>query len=185
IFNSLFHCPRIQVKLYCAFPQEQMLWSEVFTSEMSDILYLYNQVTKNIADEIQLSLEPEMESALGESRKIDPEAYDAYLKGHYYWEKLNPEAMTMAQEYFMKAIEKEPESVTLPKTYKYLNKALELDPNSAQAHYVKAIDCLEKDFEMRDMSMTYISTNVYLYDQLKDNPRYKELLRKINLSFDE
>ena len=43
------------------------------------------------------------------------------------------------------------------------------------------MDCLEKNYEMRDMSITYIATNKRIYDQLKDNPRYIELLRKMNL----
>ena len=47
--------------------------------------------------------------------------------------------------------------------------------------YDKAMDCLEKNYEMRDMSITYIATNKRIYDQLKDNPRYIELLRKMKL----
>ena len=47
--------------------------------------------------------------------------------------------------------------------------------------YDKAMDCLEKDYEMRDMSITYITANKGLFDQLKDNPRYIELLRKMKL----
>ena len=98
---------------------------------------------------------------LAESRTVDPKAYDAYLMGQFYWEKFDEESMKKALEYFGLAIEIDPEwadpyaglanawglfgffeylpkSVTLPKVYKYLNKALELDPNSARAHYVKA-----------------------------------------------
>ena len=40
-----------------------------------------------------------------------------------------------------------PKSVTVPNTYKFLNKALELDPNSAQAHYVKAINAVWQEFD--------------------------------------
>ncbi len=47
--------------------------------------------------------------------------------------------------------------------------------------YDKAMDCLEKDYEMRDMYISYIATNKRLYDQLKDNPRYIALLKKMNL----
>ncbi len=99
---------------------------------------------------------------MAKSRKVDPEAYDAYLKGLYYWEKLDEQSAKKALEYFQLATELDPEwaepyaglanawglfsffgympkSVTLPKVYPYLNKALELDPNSAKAHYVAAI----------------------------------------------
>ena len=47
--------------------------------------------------------------------------------------------------------------------------------------YDKAMDCLEKEYEIRDMSMTYIATNENIYNHLKDNPRYIELLKKMNL----
>jgi len=47
--------------------------------------------------------------------------------------------------------------------------------------YDKAMDCLEKDYEMGDMSIAYIATVENLYDQLKDNPRFIELLKKMNL----
>jgi adenylate cyclase len=96
------------------------------------------------------------------SRKVHPEAYDAYLKGLYYWEKLDEQSIKKALEYFQLATELDPEwadpyaglanawnvfsffgilpkSVVLPKVYPYLNKAIELDPNSAKAHYVAAI----------------------------------------------
>ena len=47
--------------------------------------------------------------------------------------------------------------------------------------YDKAMDCLEKAYEKRDMDMTYIATDETIYDHLKDNPRYIELLKKMNL----
>ena len=45
----------------------------------------------------------------------------------------------------------------------------------------KAIDSLEKEVEKGAMEMAYLATNEY-YDHLKDNPRYIELLKKMNLN---
>ena len=45
----------------------------------------------------------------------------------------------------------------------------------------KALDLLEKAFEIRDPSMPYISTNVFAIDYVRDNPRFIELLKKMNL----
>jgi len=107
---------------------------------------------------------------LTETRTVDPEAYDAYLMGKFFWEKLDPESAQKSLEYFQKAIDIDPEwadpyaglanswglfglfgfmpkSVTLPNTYKFLNKALELNPNSAQVHYVKAINAVWQEFD--------------------------------------
>jgi len=46
--------------------------------------------------------------------------------------------------------------------------------------YDKAMDYLEKVYEMHDMNMFYLATNRY-YRYLKDNPRYHNLLKKMNL----
>ncbi len=147
-----------QFRLVNTSGEEKQIWNADYIEEKSQILNFYNRVTKRIADEVKIKLTSEEEQLFAETRTIDPQAYDAYLKGKYYWEKLDPESMKMAEEYFKIAIEREPEwaepyarlasvysvfyplpkSVTLPLRYKYLNKALELDPNSAEAHYVNA-----------------------------------------------
>ena len=161
----------IQIKLFSAYPEEQQLWVQDYYEEKSKILNLYKKVTKQISEEINIILTPQEESFLAESKTVDPEAYDAFLQGQYNWEKLDKESMQKALEYFELAIEKDPEwadpyaglanawstfggffrvlpkSQTLPKTYKYLNKALELNPNSAHAHYVKAITAVWSEFD--------------------------------------
>ena len=45
----------------------------------------------------------------------------------------------------------------------------------------KAVDCLEEDYETRDMSIVYHVTNPSIFIPLKDNPRYIALLKKMNL----
>jgi hypothetical protein len=48
----------------------------------------------------------------------------------------------------------------------------------------KAIEWLEKGYEIHDPNMPYISTNFSNYDLLKDDPRYIDLLKKMNLPAD-
>ncbi len=152
----------IQVKLVSAFPEEQQLWVQDYYEEKSQILNLYNRVTKEISKEINILLTPREESLLAESRTVDPEAYDAYMKGQYYWGRLSKEGLQKAMDYFNIAIEKDPDwappyaglaevwigrmqmhiavpSIAIPKIYEYINKALDLDPNSANSHYVNAL----------------------------------------------
>jgi TolB-like protein len=153
---------RIQLKLYSAFPAEQMIWSQVYDSEMNDILNLYNRVVKNIADEIQLSLTPEQESKLEESREINAQAYDEYLLGLYFMQDMSKEAVYKAMENLNSAIEKDPDwaplyaglakvwiviasfsyesnSVAYQNVYDNLDKALELDPNLTDGQYIRAM----------------------------------------------
>ncbi len=152
----------VQIRLVRVYPEEQQLWVKDYRIEKGEILNFYNNVTKQISKEIDIVLTQKEENLLANSRKVLPEAYDAYLKGLYYWEKLDEQSATKAIGYFQLATELDPEwadpyaglanawnvfsffgilpkSVTLPKIYPYLNKALELDPNSAKAHYVAAI----------------------------------------------
>ncbi len=111
---------------------------------------------------MKFELSPEQEQRLAASRTVDPEALDAYLKGQFHWERLSKEDLDSALHYYRIAIEKDPDwadpysglamtwsalggfqfaqySDSYKKGLEYLNKALELDPNSAKAHYVKAL----------------------------------------------
>jgi TolB-like protein len=148
----------IQIRVITPFPEEKQIWIGEYKEEKSQILNLYNRVSKQIADEIKITLTPHEEEVLAEKRIVNTEAYDAYMKGQYYWDQLTPEALQMALEYFNKAVEIDPgwappyagiatfwmgvrqmglapSSITVPNIYKYLNKTIELDPNSALTHF--------------------------------------------------
>ena len=152
----------VEIRLIRAFPEEQQLWVQDYRIEKREILHFYNKVTKQISKEIDIALTPTEGRLFDNARLVHPAAYDAYLKGLYYWEKMDEASIKKALEAFQLAAELDPEwadpyaglanswgmisfigtlpkSVVLPKAYGNLNKALELDPNSAQAHYVTAI----------------------------------------------
>src|SRR5690606_23052110 len=132
------------------------LWVQDFREEKSQILNLYHTVTRQISQKINVHLTPQEESLLSEDRLVDPDAYDAYLKGQYLWEQLNPETMMKALDYFQFAIDKDPgwaapyagmgmawavlkgfnfipPDSAVGLSDRYLEKALELDPNSANS----------------------------------------------------
>jgi hypothetical protein len=79
-----------------------------YKEKKSQIMSLYNRVTKQIADEVKVQLTPKEEQLLAESKTINTEAYDAYLKGLYYWDQFTPEALQLAPEYFNNATEADP-----------------------------------------------------------------------------
>ncbi|MBE9517617.1 MAG: hypothetical protein IMY68_03575 [Bacteroidetes bacterium] len=151
----------LQIRVVTPFPEEKQIWIGEYKTDKKDILNLYNRVSKQIAEEIKISLTPHEEEILAEIRSVNIEAYDLFMKGKYYWDQLTPEALQMALEYFNKAIEIDPtwappyagvaefwlgvrqmglapNSITIPNIYKYLNKAMELDPHSAQIHLLNA-----------------------------------------------
>ena len=160
----------LQIKVITPFPEEKQIWMGEYKAEKSQILNIYYNVCKQIAQEIKITLTPSEEKILAQAKTVTPEAYDAYLKGQYYWDQLTPEALQMALEYFNKAIEIDPEwappyagivlfwmgvrqmglapsSITVPNIYKYLNKTIELDPNSAFTHYITGVVAVWTGYE--------------------------------------
>lgn len=153
---------RVQIKLVSAFPEEQQIWVQDYYEEKSQILNLYNRATKEISDEINVILTPQEESLLAESRTVNTLAYDTYLKGKFYLDQIDQDALQRAKEYFNIAIDKDPNwappyaglaevrgyqmqmgfvspSIAIPKIYDNLNKALALEPNSSNSHYISAV----------------------------------------------
>jgi len=151
----------IQVKLISGFPEEQQIWLHDYVKANSEILNLYTSVAKEITKEINVALTTKEKELLTESREIDPDAYDAYIKGQFLMERLGKEDLFKSIDYFKIAIEKEPTwalpyielshswsglqqmgrvkpTVAMPKIYANLNKASELDPNSPNLHAMMA-----------------------------------------------
>ena len=147
----------LQVRVITPYPEEKVLWVGDFMEDKSQILNVYNRIISKVADELKVNLTLQEETLLAESRIVDPEAYDAYLKGRSYLDMFSPESWSLAIESFEKAIEIEPEwaapytglvsigaymnqigfgseSERIRMIYENLNKALELDPNSAETH---------------------------------------------------
>jgi TolB-like protein len=84
------------------------LWAESYDRDLRDILALQSEVARAIASEIRVTLTPQERVQLTKTRPVNPSAYEAYLKGRYYWNKRSPEAVKKGAGYFQKAIEKDP-----------------------------------------------------------------------------
>jgi len=63
------------------------LWATSYDRELGGILALQSDVARAIADEIQIRLTPQQHNSLSSVGPIDPEAYEAYLEGRFYWNK--------------------------------------------------------------------------------------------------
>lgn len=85
------------------------LWAESYESDLRDILALQSAVARAVADEIQIKLSPKQRARLvRSSRAVKPEAYEAYLRGRFYWNKRGGEGLAKAIEYFEQAIKQDP-----------------------------------------------------------------------------
>ena len=84
------------------------LWAENYDRDLRDILALQLDVAGAIAREIKAKLTPREQEQLARAHPVNPEAYEAYLKGRYYWNRRTPEGVRKGGEYFQQAIEKDP-----------------------------------------------------------------------------
>ena len=135
---------------------DRHLWAKAYDRDTREIMSLQQDVADSIAHEIQAKLTPQENLRQAQNRQVDPEAYDDYLRGLYFWHKFTEPGMRQAQEYFEKSVQKDPSNALgyawLANTYGQLGdyvgprkdfmlksketsqKALQLDDNVAVAH---------------------------------------------------
>jgi len=152
---------RIRVQLIEALPEERNLWAQTYDRAMTDVLVMYKEMARAIADKTRVKLTPQEEANLASTRQVNPEAYEAYIKGRFHWYKLTPQDLEVAFQYFELAREKDPNyalayagiasvwiglqqqgevssSEAGPKARAAAMKALELDDTLAEVHQILA-----------------------------------------------
>jgi TolB-like protein/DNA-binding winged helix-turn-helix (wHTH) protein/Tfp pilus assembly protein PilF len=87
---------------------DKHIWADSYDEDIRDALVLQSKVTTAIARQIRAALNPQEQLALAKSRTINPEAYEAYLKGRYFWNKRTAQGLRTAIDYFRRAIEIDP-----------------------------------------------------------------------------
>jgi len=98
---------RISAQLVQANP-EKYLWAESYERDLNDILALQREVAQAIAEEVQIELSPQETTRLRSARTVKPDAYEAYLKGRYFWNKRDREGVAKGLQYFEQAVKLEP-----------------------------------------------------------------------------
>ncbi|MFN0172481.1 MAG: winged helix-turn-helix domain-containing tetratricopeptide repeat protein [Bryobacteraceae bacterium] len=98
---------RITAQLVRAKP-EQHLWAESYERRYADILAVQGEIARTVARQVKAKLSPEQERSLARTRIVNPEAYEAYLRGKFYFYGYTPERLQKAIESFQTAIEKDP-----------------------------------------------------------------------------
>jgi TolB-like protein/Tfp pilus assembly protein PilF/predicted Ser/Thr protein kinase len=98
---------RIAAELVRVGDQTQ-LWADSYEREFSGILTVQSQVAQSVAKALALKLLPAQEARLAIVRTINPQAYDAYLKGSSLWQTLRAADVDAAQRAFETALEQDP-----------------------------------------------------------------------------
>ncbi len=160
---------RIQVKLINASPEMQ-LWTRNFDSSIDNVMDLYNQIVKNIANEIHLALTPHEKSSLENAQLVNPEAYRAYLEGKFQSELLTESGFQNALKSFQRSLEVDstfapayggmafawigalqmrhvPVAQAIPEIYKNNLRALALDPDYPEAQYINGLMSFQAEWD--------------------------------------
>jgi TolB-like protein/DNA-binding winged helix-turn-helix (wHTH) protein/Tfp pilus assembly protein PilF len=87
---------------------DKHLWSHDYEGDLGDALALQNQVAHAIAEQIRINLNPQEQAALKTVKVVNPQAYESYLKGRYFWNKRTADGLKSALAYFNEAIGEDP-----------------------------------------------------------------------------
>ncbi|MCH8871997.1 protein kinase [candidate division KSB1 bacterium] len=144
------------------------IWGEQYTRKFTNVVKIQEEVVKDISTKLKLKLTRKEKKHLAKQYKVDNEAYQLFLKGRYHWNKRAPDSFKQSISFYNQAIEKDPayalaysglsDSYALIGIYGYLPakdvwpkakaaalKALEIDPDMAEAH--NALGAVESSYE--------------------------------------
>src|SRR5690348_456833 len=162
----------IQVK------DQSHLWSHDYDYRAQDILTVQDDVAKAVAREIQLRLTVQQEAGSARLQPVKPEAFDAYLQGHYFFERNTDKDTEMAAKYYERATQLDPsyalawaglsrvrkwQAMTglIPTEEGYrlareeVERALALNPNLAEAHTQMGRIKQQVDFDWAGADASY------------------------------
>src|ERR1700719_4159677 len=84
------------------------LWSQDYDYPVKDILNIEDDVAKAVAHEIRLRLNSKQQAELAQSHPVNPEAFDAYLQGYYFFQRNTDKDADMAAKYYERATQLDP-----------------------------------------------------------------------------
>jgi TolB-like protein/Tfp pilus assembly protein PilF len=147
---------RVNVQLINAMTDAHV-WADTYDRKLTDIFAVESEIAKAIAETLQAKLSGAEKSSIAKAPTANPEAYELYLKGRFFWNKRTGADLHKAIDYFNQAIAKDPNYAlayvgladsylllssyaavspgeSLPPARSALKKALELDDSLAEAH---------------------------------------------------
>jgi TolB-like protein/Tfp pilus assembly protein PilF len=148
--------------------ENKQLWGEQYEHKVADLLTMQRDIARDISANLRLKLSGAEQSRVTRHYTENPEAYQLYLKGRFYWNKRTGEALKKSMEYFNQAIEIDPGNAL---SYAGLADAYVLMPNysagSPQEFYPKAKAAARKALALDETlaeAHTSLAQALFAYD---------------------
>jgi len=142
--------------------KNSVIWTEQYQRKQSDLVTLQSEIGRDVSTKLKAKLSGTEETKVTKTATTDPEAYQAYLKGRYYWNRRTAENLKKAIEQFKLATDRDPNyalafvgladcyavsneyagtptSETIPQSKVYAERALAIDSQLAEAHATMGI----------------------------------------------
>jgi len=136
---------------------QDVIWSEQYDRKQSDLVSLQSEIAKDVSTKLKSKLSGVDEAKVTKTSTANPEAYQAYLKGRYYWNRRTAENLRKAIEQFKAATDRDvnyalaytgladcyallpeyagtPMSESLPQAKAYAERAIAIDSQLAEPH---------------------------------------------------
>src|SRR5437773_8085982 len=161
---------RVNVQLITA-ANDTHLWAETYDRKLTDIFVVESDIATTIAKTLQARLTGAEKTAIAKRPTANPEAYELYLKGRFFWNKRTAADLRKAIDYFNQALDKDPNYAlayagltdaylvlsqygaaspadSFPQAIAAAKKAIELDDTLAEAHTSLACSLAYYDFDL-------------------------------------
>ena len=159
---------RITAQLIDA-PADKHIWADSFERDVADVLALQDELASAIAKEIEVQVTPSEQARLKSARSVNPQAYDMYLQGRFFFDRPSDEDLKKALAKYEEAIKLDPSfapvyagiadaynwigwndgfmtaAEAMVKNKAAAERAVQLDDDSADAH--AALGCYKYSFE--------------------------------------
>ena len=179
---------RINVQLIDAETDEH-IWAESYDRDFSSLIAMQNEIARRVARAVQAKVTPEEQIRLSSGQSVNPDSYDAFLRGMFQLHKESPEGYQRGIEIMMAAVENDPTSAlayaglayghsklghnafgvegAAPRARAAAMKALEFDDTLSQAHLAMGMYYLYYEWDWEN-------TEKYLHRAIELNPSLTE-----------
>ena len=157
---------------------ERRLWGETYELDQREMVPLLRSIARTLAREIPVELTPGEQSHLSNKASVDPDVYELYLKGRYYWARRTADGFRRGIECFERALARdpyyapayrgladsynmlgdydlEPPEVAFPKARAAATQALAIDGSLAEAHASLAFTAMRYDWNWEEVEREY------------------------------